>query len=181
MGRKKQGGRKPQIGIRFSDDETARLDAVAAKLAAKSGTEPNRADVFRLGVRLVEQGIEPGEIAHVPLCGVVSAGDGAGEEYPPGTMLSVPKLYPPGTVAYRVKGDSMTDHHIIEGDYVLVRPHPNGGVGEVVVVWVPDTGTVVKLKRKKHYASVNDVKPRNPIPCDGCKEYGVLVGVIRKC
>lgn len=180
MGRKKQGGQKPLVGVRMSEVEQQHLDVVAVKLAERTGGTPNRADVFRLGVRLVEQGADTGGV-HVPLCGVVSAGDGAGEEYPPGTLLSVPKLCPPGTVAYRVKGDSMADHHIIDGDYVLVRPHPDGAVGEVVVVWVPDCGTVVKLKRKKHYASANDAKPRNPIPCDGCKEYGVLVGVIRKC
>ena len=181
MGRKKQGGRKPQIGVRFSEAETAWLDAVAAKLAEKNGTEPNRADVFRLGTRLVEQGMTPSEVAHIRLCGVVCAGDGAGEEYPPGTLLSVPDLYPAGAVAYRVKGDSMTDHHIIDGDYIIVKPCPDGGIGEKVVVYVPDMGTLLKLKRKKHYASVNDARPRNPVPAEGCKEYGVLVGVIRTC
>jgi len=182
MGRKKQGGRKPQIGVRFSEAETAWLDAVAAKLAARNGTEPNRADVFRLGTRLVEQGVTPGEVAHIPLCGVVFAGTGDGEEYPPGTMLSVPNLYPAGAVAYRVKGESMTDHHIISGDYIIVRPMPEVAVGETVVVNIPDVGTVVKVKRKTHYASANKRQARDPLPfSEGCKEYGVLVGVIRTC
>lgn len=128
-------------------------------------------------------GVEPEELLSllVPLKGVVSAGDGEDEEFTAGTTLPVHNLYPPGTVAYLVRGDSMVDALIASGDYVLVRPQPEAQPGEVVVVWVPDQGTVVKLKRKKHYASANDAKPRNPIPADGCREYGVLVGVIRKC
>lgn len=117
----------------------------------------------------------------LPLVGVVAAGDGEDDVFERGTVLPVHTLYPAGTVAYLVRGDSMVDMLIANGDYVLVRPQPEAQPGEVVVVWVPDCGTVVKLKRKKHYASANDAKPRNPIPAEGCREYGVLVGVIRKC
>lgn len=135
--------------------------------------------------RLAEAiGLNPADLIglFVPLLGVVSAGDGADEEMPKGTVLSVNSLYPDGTVAYRVSGDSMLDELIADGDYVLVRPQPQASSGEKVVVWVPDVGTVVKLKRKNHYASANRRQPRDPIPAvDGCKEYGVLVGVIRKC
>lgn len=122
-----------------------------------------------------------GGVLSLPLVGVVAAGDGEDDVYDAGTMLPVHTLYPSGTVAYRVRGDSMVDALIADGDYILVRLQPTALPGEVVVVWVPDCGTVVKLKRKKHYASANDAKPRNPIPVHGCREYGVLVGVIRKC
>lgn len=116
----------------------------------------------------------------IPLIGVVSAGDGVEDAYSPDTTLSVSGLFPPGTVAYLVQGTSMVDAHVCDGDYILVRPKPQAEPGEIVVVWVPDMGTVVKLKRKKHYASANDRQPREPIPSDGCREYGVLVGIIRK-
>ena len=142
-------------------------------------------------------GLPPGELAQhlpdehaarvlamsvLPLVGVVSAGDGSEDEYPPGTTLTVSGLYPPGTVAYRVKGVSMEDALIGDGDYVLVRGTPEGASGETVVVYYPDRGTLVKLKRKTHYAGANKRQPRDPLPfVDGVKEYGVLVGVIRKC
>lgn len=118
----------------------------------------------------------------IPLIGVVSAGDGVEDQYPPDATLSVSGLFPPGTVAYRVQGTSMLDANVCDGDYILVRPKPQAELGEVVVVFVPDVGTVVKIKRKKHYASANTQQNRDPIPAnDGCREFGVLVGVIRKC
>lgn len=117
----------------------------------------------------------------MPLVGVVSAGKGADEQFEPGATLSISNLYPSGTVAYRVDGTSLTDAGICHGDYVLVRPQPQASLGEMVVVYVPDIGTVVKIKRKKHYASRDSERKREPIPItDGCREYGVLVGVIRK-
>lgn len=128
-------------------------------------------------------GVEPEELLSqlVPLIGEVCAGDGAGEEYPPGTTLPVHSLYPAGTVAYKVKGNSMEDALIGEGDYLLVRTQPEGQPGETVVVYYPDRGTLVKLKRKSYYASANQRQPREPLPfVEGVKEYGVLVGVIRK-
>lgn len=181
MGRKKQGGQKPLIGIRMDTAETERLDKVAAELAARRGGEPNRADVFRLGIKLVEAGADAGGTL-LDLIGVVSAGDGEDDLFPPGTTLKVSGLWPASTVVYLVRGVSMEDALIGDGDYILVRPQPEAKAGEIVVVWVPDKGTVVKLKRKKHYAHANERQDRDPIPfVEGCKEYGVLVGVIRKC
>jgi hypothetical protein len=103
------------------------------------------------------------------------------EQFQDGDTLSVSTLYPPGVVAYRVAGSSMIDANIVDGDFVIVRLKPQAELGEVVVVFVPDMGTVVKVKRKRHYASANKLQGGELIPaCDGCREYGVLVGVIRK-
>jgi SOS-response transcriptional repressor LexA len=118
----------------------------------------------------------------MPLVGVVSAGPGEDEEFPPGTTLPVSGLWPKGAVAYQVRGVSMVDELIGDGDYIIVRPKPVAEPGEKVVVWHPDCGTLVKIKRKKHYASANERQPRDPLAIHPeCKEYGVLVGVIRKC
>lgn len=165
-----------------------------AKLADAIGVRPPHVNRVLKAERPMEMetvsriaevlGIEPEELLSmlVPLVGEVCAGDGAGEEYPPGTTLPVHSLYPPGTVAYLVKGDSMEDALIGDGDYILVRDQPVGATGETVVVYYPDKGTLVKVKRKTHYAGANKRQPREPLPfVDGCREYGVLVGVIRKC
>jgi SOS-response transcriptional repressor LexA len=117
----------------------------------------------------------------VPHLGVVSAGAGIDEEFPAGTRLIVSEMFPEGTVAYTVRGTSMEDALIGDGDHILVRQQPEAERGEIVVVWVPDYGTVVKLKRDGHYASANARQSREPIRAVAeCREYGVLVGVIRK-
>jgi repressor LexA len=143
-----------------------------------------------LGVQVTElTALMPGGAAaaiegrhQIPLVGVVSAGEGADEQFGPHATISVSNMFPRGTVAYQVSGTSMLDANVCDGDYILVRLQPQAAIGEVVVVYVPDVGTVVKIKRKKHYASANDRQPWEPIPVsDGCREFGVLVGVIRKC
>lgn len=120
----------------------------------------------------------------VPMAGTVSAGGGADDPADPGDTLPVTKLMPFGTVAYRVVGTSMEDVHIADGDHVLVRPcdgPTSADVGEKVVVYVPDKGALVKIKRTDHYASACEKAPRDPIPfVEGRHEYGVLIGVVRK-
>ncbi len=165
--------------------QTQLADAVGVKPPHMSrvlkGDRPAELDTVVRIAEVLEVAPEELLAMLVPLKGVVCAGDGADEEYPVGTTLPVHSLYPLGTVAYLVQGQSMEDALIGDGDYVLVRPNPQASAGEIVVVWVPDMGTVVKLKRKKHYAGANERQPREPIAMDGCREYGVLVGVIRKC
>ena len=120
----------------------------------------------------------------VPMAGTVSAGGVADDPADPGDTLPVTKLMPFGTVAYRVVGTSMEDVHIADGALVLVRPcdgPTSADVGEKVVVYVPDKGTLVKIKRTDHYASACEKAPRDPIPfVEGRHEYGVLIGVVRK-
>lgn len=118
----------------------------------------------------------------VPMAGTVSAGSGADDPADPGDTLAVTKLMPPGTIAYRVVGTSMEDVHIAEGDHILVRPCDGNtaDVGEKVVVYVPEKGTLVKIKRADHYASACEKTPRPTIPfVEGRREYGVLIGVVR--
>lgn len=117
----------------------------------------------------------------VPLKGVVSAGPGTDEpEDGECELIPAGEDIPEATVAYTVRGTSMEDYFITEGDRILVRSQPAASDGEIVVVYVPDMGTIVKIKRDHWYESANTRQPQDDIPwVDGCREYGVLVGVIR--
>ena len=48
----------------------------------------------------------------------------------------------------RVRGDSMVDAGILEGDIVIVRKQPTARSGEIVVALVGDEATVKTLRRK---------------------------------
>jgi repressor LexA len=89
--------------------------------------------------------------------------------------------------AVRVKGDSMVDAGILEGDYVVVRHEGEVKSGDTVVAYVGDEmEATVKVFKKKGKAI--ELEPRNeayrPIRLnldkDRVKIAGKVVGLVRK-
>ncbi len=85
--------------------------------------------------------------------------------------------------ALRVKGDSMIEAGIFEGDLVIVHPQKEAGSGEIVVALLDDEATVKRLEIK---GSALRLIPENnkyqPIEVTGNKEFslvGKVVGVVR--
>lgn len=80
----------------------------------------------------------------------------------------------------RVKGDSMINAGIMEGDLVVVDPRQQGKPGDVVVARLYDEATVKRLiMHEDAYA----LKPENPayeIIKDPFEVVGKVVGVIRE-
>jgi len=85
-------------------------------------------------------------LRHVPLVGEVAAGTGVLAQE------NVEELYPlpedftgTGTLfMLRVKGDSMVDAGIVDGDFVVVRQQSDAESGEIVVAGIPDEEATVK-------------------------------------
>lgn len=89
----------------------------------------------------------------------------------------------------RVKGDSMIDEQIRDGDYIIVNSRQTADNGDMVVALVSDgtiggSATVKKFYREKD-GKVR-LQPANPtmepmyFPADDVKIQGIVVGVIRK-
>ncbi len=80
----------------------------------------------------------------------------------------------------RVKGDSMIDAGILEGDMVVVDPRDTARPGDVVVARLADEATV---KRLVMHGDVHALKPENPaysLITDPFEVVGKVVGVIRE-
>lgn len=117
----------------------------------------------------------------IALVGSVAAGPGSLEEFQ-GEFLDVAGLYR-GCVAYQVKGRSMIDDHIDDGDYVIVRASPSVEAGEIVVVWKEGAGAMIKKMGPRGKLLSRDGS-RTTYQLDdvaGDRVLGVLVGVVRKC
>ncbi|MEO8752106.1 MAG: S24 family peptidase [Casimicrobiaceae bacterium] len=89
---------------------------------------------------------------------------------------------PSSTVLIRVKGDSMIDAGIFEGDLVVVEKRPAAQRGDIVVAIVDNQFT---LKRLDLEAGRFVLKPENKaypvIRPEGALEiFGVMVGLVRK-
>lgn len=114
----------------------------------------------------------------IPVVGVVTAG------IPILAVENIESYIPwegePGCFALRVRGDSMINAGILDGDKVVVRPQSTAENGEIVVALLDDSATVKRLKR-----SGSDVwlVPENPAysPIDGreAQILGKVRAVIR--
>ncbi len=85
----------------------------------------------------------------------------------------------------RVRGDSMIDEQIRDGDYIVVNARPTAENGEMVVALVDgDSATVKKLYREPD-GRVR-LQPANPgmkpmiYAADRVMVQGVVVGVLRR-
>ena len=115
----------------------------------------------------------------VPLIGVVTAGQ---------PILAVENIegYLPWDAdedcfALRVRGDSMIEAGIFDGDKLIVRPQATADNGEIVVALLEDEATVKRLKKQKGEVWL---MPENPAyePIDGrnAQILGKVKAVIRE-
>lgn len=89
---------------------------------------------------------------------------------------------PSKTVLVRVKGDSMIDAGIHEGDIVVVEKRPAAIPGDMVIAIVDDDFTLKYLERDKDGFILRPANPAYPvIRARGSFEiFGVVVGLVRK-
>jgi len=87
-----------------------------------------------------------------------------------------------GTYVLRVRGNSMVDEHIRDGDLVIVEKRTQARDGETVVALLDDGEvTLKKFYREKGRIRLQPANPEYPpIYVDNVKIQGVVIGVIRK-
>ena len=87
----------------------------------------------------------------------------------------------PSCFALRVKGDSMINAAILDGDMVVVRPQQNADDGQIVVARIGDEATVKRLRRRNGEIWL---MPENDAysPIDGTEAQivGIVKAVIRE-
>jgi repressor LexA len=94
-------------------------------------------------------------------------------------MLS-PDLAEEGWFALRVRGDSMINAGIYDGDLVIVRPQQDAPDGTIVVALVEDEATVKRLDRSSgHVRLVAENPAYAPIEPEQASMVGTVRGLIR--
>ena len=123
------------------------------------------------------------EMVDVPIVGKVAAGAPllAVENIEDSFPLPIDFVGNSETFMLRVRGDSMIDAGILDGDLVLVRKQNTANNGEIVVALVDDSATVKKFYKEKGFIRL---QPQNqfmqPILVPTCTTLGVVCGVFRK-
>lgn len=120
----------------------------------------------------------------LPVIGEIAAG-GPIEAYQDASeTLTVPDAVSANGDAYvlKVRGDSMIDAHITDGDFVVIRPQQTAHDGDIVVAQVEENA--VTLKRYFREKNRIRLQPANasyePMFYDDVRIQGKLVGVIRR-
>jgi repressor LexA len=120
----------------------------------------------------------------VPVLGAIAAGQPILAEEQAEDELTLPSsLVGHGSLfALRVKGDSMIEAAICDGDFVVVRRQPVADNGDIVAAMIDGEATV-KVYRRRNDGHV-DLVPRNPsydvIPGDEAVILGRVVSVLRR-
>jgi repressor LexA len=120
----------------------------------------------------------------LPVIGEIAAG-GPIEAYQDASeTLTVPDALSANGDAYvlKVRGDSMIDAHITDGDFVVIKPQQTARDGDIVVAQVEDNGVTLKrFFKEKNRIRLQPANERyEPMFYDDVRIQGKLVGVIRR-
>jgi repressor LexA len=119
----------------------------------------------------------------LPLIGHVAAGAPILAEENIEEYIEIPDVIggEDGDYILQIRGESMKDAGIIEGDYVIVRPSDDAVNGEIVVALIGEEATVKRLFREKDHIRLQpENEEMEPILTTEAKVLGKVVGVFRK-
>ena len=136
----------------------------------------------RRGLQLAAVETAPTRL-ELPLVGIVAAGRPV-EALQQSDAIEVPSaMAGPGNVVYEVRGDSMVEMGIMDGDYVAVHPQSDAENGQTVIAEVNGSITIKKYLRK---GNLIELRPANAAMTtilvgedDEFHIRGVLVGSMR--
>ncbi len=163
-------------------EEDGLLERGAAQARAIRLT-PRAALQHGLGSELNPQS-QPVEARMLPVIGEIAAGGPIEAYQSADEYQAIPDLLAPAGDAYllRVRGDSMIEALIADGDFVVIRPQQTARNGDIVVAQVEENA--VTLKRFFKEDGRVRLQPANPAyPAqfyDDVRIQGKLIGVIRR-
>lgn len=132
--------------------------------------------------RLASRDLHP-EPAFVPLLGDIAAGGPILAEQAVESVFPLPReIVGEGTLfLLHVRGDSMIEAAITDGDWVVVRQQPVAENGEIVAAMIEGEATVKTFRRRDGHNWLMPANPAyEPIPGDDATVLGRVVAVLRR-
>lgn len=142
-----------EFGFRQARSAQAHLQALEAKGALSLLPGKSR------GIRLANPPAPAGGLS-LPVLGAVAAGEPIGDaDYQGHLLLDRALFFPHPDYLLRVRGDSMREDGIFDGDLVAVHRTPEARDNQIVVARLDGELTVKRLRRRKDRITL---LPRNP-------------------
>lgn len=178
-----------EIGEKFNISSTNGVRSILAALIKKGYIK--RAPRLSRGIEIIEEetkpSIQPENSVEIPIIGRVAAGT---------PILAVQNLEgtvtvdrdflasQPNVFALHVKGDSMINAGIFDGDLVFARAQTVANRGEIIIAQVDDEATVKYYQPQDDHIELRPANPKySPIivkPDHKFSIAGRVIGVMRK-
>ena len=140
-------------------------------------TKPRTIEIIDDNFNLVRR-----EVVNVPMVGTVAAGQPILAIENIDNYFPIPSEYMPNeeTFMLKVKGESMVNAGILDGDNILVKRQNTAKNGDMVVALVEDSATVKTFyKENGHIRLQPENDYMDPIIVDDCEILGKVFGVFR--
>ncbi|MFC5744436.1 transcriptional repressor LexA [Actinomadura rugatobispora] len=170
------------VGLRSSSSVSRHLASLEEKGFLRRGSAMSRPIDVRMFLNENPAREPAEESVTVPVVGHIAAGTPISAEEHMDDTLSLPReLTGRGTVfGLRVRGDSMIDAAICDGDIVVVRQQSEAHSGQIVAAMIDGEATVKVFRRRGGHVLL---EPRNPdydvIDGDEAVVLGIVVSVLR--
>jgi repressor LexA len=170
-----------EIGSALGLHSPSTVHAHLAKLE-RSGVlrrDPSKPRAIEILVERTKRVMRPS----IPLVGQVAAGTPILAEENIEDQLEIPAVIgaADGDYALNVRGDSMRDAGIMDGDFVVVHPSEDADNGQIVVAMIDDEATVKRFYRD---GDTIRLEPENsayqPIISKEAEVLGRVIGVFRR-
>ena len=168
------------VGLKSTSSVHAHLETLEKKGYIRRDQEKTRA------IEIIDDdfGFNPfsREMVNIPMVGTVAAGVPLLAEQNITEYFPVPADMLPNaeTFMLRVKGDSMVNMGIYEGDQLIIKRQNTASNGDVVVALVDDSATVKRFyKENGHYRLQPENDFMEPIIVNECSVRGKVIGLIR--
>ncbi|MFF5173638.1 transcriptional repressor LexA [Micromonospora sp. NPDC000089] len=172
-----------EVGLRSPSSVAHHLKVLHQRDLVRRAAHWPRAVDARPRAPVTAGGSAPRSGVQVPLLGVIAAGTPILAEEHIEEILALPaEMVGCGTLfALRVRGDSMIEAAIADGDLIVVRQQPVADNGDIVAAMIDDEATVKVFHAS---AGVVTLLPRNPqyaaIPGNQAVILGKVVCVLRR-
>jgi len=170
------------VGLSSTSSVHAHLNTLEEKGYVKKGTNKRRAleliDIDDICCNMPKK-----EIVNVPIIGTVTAGEPilAIENIEDTLPISIDFVGNKESYVLKVKGESMIEAGILNGDFVIVNSQNTANNGDIVVALIDDEATVKTFyKEKDHIRLQPQNSSMDPILVKNPYILGVVKAVVRK-
>ena len=166
------------VGLKSTSSVHSHLESLEKNgYIRRDPTKPRAIEILEESLNMLRR-----EMVNVPVVGTVAAGQPILAEQNIDSYFPIPSEYMPNEQSFilKVKGESMVNAGILDGDSVLVMQQTTARNGDIVVALIEDSATVkTYYKENGHYRLQPENDTMDPIIVDDCKILGKVFGVFR--
>jgi repressor LexA len=167
------------LGLTSSSTVHSHLAALEKKgYIRRDPSKPRAIEVLKDGASQ-----PPKRVINIPIVGRIAAGAPLLAEENIEDVFPLPRDFvrEDGAFILRVRGDSMIDAGIYDGDFVVIRPQPTASNGEIVAALLGDEATIKRFYRERDHIRLQPENPSmSPIVTREVTVIGKAIALIRR-